>query len=77
MSLLGRLMIRRETPADAPIEHHLRERGVQYEVRHHAPAYTAQELAEVEHIPGRYVAKVVMARRVKPAVICDSERPGA
>ena len=36
--------------------------GVAYEVRSHRPAYTAQEVAAEEHIPGREVAKVVMVR---------------
>lgn len=33
---------------------------VAFEVSHHPPRYTAQEVAQVEHIPGRLVAKVVM-----------------
>jgi Ala-tRNA(Pro) deacylase len=36
--------------------------GVRYEVRSHRPAFTAQEVAEAEHIPGREMAKVVMVR---------------
>jgi Ala-tRNA(Pro) deacylase len=36
--------------------------GVRYEVRSHRPAYTAQEVAAEEHIPGRVMAKVVMVR---------------
>jgi Ala-tRNA(Pro) deacylase len=35
---------------------------VPYEVRSHRTAYTAQEVAEEEHIPGREMAKVVMVR---------------
>jgi len=35
---------------------------VRYEVRSHAVAYTAQEVAAEEHIPGREMAKVVMVR---------------
>jgi Ala-tRNA(Pro) deacylase len=35
---------------------------VPYEVRSHRTAYTAQEVAYEEHIPGREVAKVVMVR---------------
>ncbi len=36
--------------------------GVRYEVRSHRPAFTAQETAAAEHIPGRAMAKVVMLR---------------
>ncbi len=36
--------------------------GVRYEVRSHRTAYTAQEVAAEEHIPGREMAKVVMVR---------------
>jgi Ala-tRNA(Pro) deacylase len=35
---------------------------VPYEVRSHRTAYTAQEVAAEEHIPGREMAKVVMVR---------------
>ena len=35
---------------------------VRYEVRSHRPAFTAQEVAAAEHVPGREVAKVVMVR---------------
>ncbi|HET7264016.1 MAG TPA: YbaK/EbsC family protein [bacterium] len=34
--------------------------GVAYQVTRHAPRYTAQELAQEEHVPGRLVAKVVL-----------------
>ncbi len=34
--------------------------GIHYEVSQHPPAYTAQEVAQVEHVPGREVAKVVV-----------------
>lgn len=38
----------------------LDESGVDYEHGEHEPAYTAQEVAEAEHVPGRQVAKVVI-----------------
>jgi Ala-tRNA(Pro) deacylase len=45
---------------------HLREyldmAGVAYQVSQHAPRYTAQELAQVEHVPGKLIAKVVLVR---------------
>ncbi len=45
------------------LETHLREHGVTYKAHHHsASAFTAQEVAALEHIPGRELAKVVMAK---------------
>jgi Ala-tRNA(Pro) deacylase len=35
---------------------------VRYEVRMHRPAFTAQEVAAAEHVPGREMAKVVILR---------------
>ncbi len=43
------------------MESYLRENLVPYQVQHHATAFTAQEVAAVEHVPGKLVAKVVMA----------------
>lgn len=42
------------------IETYLRENHVTFETHEHARAYTAQEVAASEHIPGKLVAKVVM-----------------
>ena len=42
------------------LEAYLRENKVPFQVQHHAVAYTAQEVAAAEHIPGRMLAKVVM-----------------
>jgi Ala-tRNA(Pro) deacylase len=44
-----------------PVEAYLRREQVSFSVHHHSPAYSAQELAHVEHVPGRMVAKVVIA----------------
>lgn len=43
------------------LEAYLREHGVPFEVQHHRRAYTAQEVAASEHVPGRILAKVVVA----------------
>src|SRR5688572_5857491 len=43
------------------LEAYLQENNVSYQVQEHAVAYTAQEIAESEHIPGKILAKVVMA----------------
>ncbi len=42
------------------VETYLRENGVPYQLQHHPTAYTAPEVAHVEHVPGKLVAKVVM-----------------
>lgn len=42
------------------LKEYLAREGVAYQITHHPARYTAQELAQVEHIPGRLVAKVVM-----------------
>ncbi len=42
------------------LEEYLGKAGVAYQVSHHPARFTAQELAEVERVPGRLVAKVVM-----------------
>ena len=42
------------------LEGYLRERGVAYVSHHHAMAVTAQEVAAVEHVPGKMFAKTVM-----------------
>ncbi|MBI2237514.1 MAG: YbaK/EbsC family protein [Actinobacteria bacterium] len=42
------------------LERYLRENGVPFEVQDHRMAYTAQQIAAAEHVPGRMLAKVVM-----------------
>jgi Ala-tRNA(Pro) deacylase len=44
----------------------LKQAGVEFKVHPHSPTYTAQAVAEIEHVPGKAVAKVVM-------VIADGE----
>jgi Ala-tRNA(Pro) deacylase len=44
----------------ARLQRYLQQAGVAYELSHHPSRYTAQDLAKVEHVPGRLVAKVVM-----------------
>lgn len=43
------------------LEQYLRERQVAYQIQHHPQAYTAQQIAECEHISGKKVAKSVVA----------------
>jgi Ala-tRNA(Pro) deacylase len=59
MGILSKILPREEPPP--PIEAFLRERHVSFSIHHHPPAYTAQEVAQAEHVPGRMVAKVVIA----------------
>lgn len=40
----------------------LNQNKVRYQVLHHPEAFTAQELAAIEHVKGKYHAKVVMAK---------------
>lgn len=42
------------------LEQHLREHQVVYQIQHHPQAYTAQKIAECEHISGKKVAKSVI-----------------
>ena len=44
------------------IESYLKQQGVRYEVIHHANAFSAQRIAEAEHIPGKMQVKVVVLR---------------
>ena len=40
----------------------LHEHHVKYQVLTHSPAYTSQELAASQHVPGKQMAKVVMLK---------------
>jgi Ala-tRNA(Pro) deacylase len=42
------------------LEGYLNTEGVAYTIDEHPPRYTAQELAQVEHVSGRLIAKAVM-----------------
>ncbi|MCL4535831.1 MAG: YbaK/EbsC family protein [Bacteroidetes bacterium] len=42
------------------LEAYLRENEVPYQLQHHPTAYTAQEVAAREHVPGKMLAKVVI-----------------
>lgn len=44
------------------LETYLRDNGVGFEVREHPAAFTAQQVAAAEHVPGRRFAKVVMVK---------------
>jgi Ala-tRNA(Pro) deacylase len=42
------------------LESFLRDNSVAFQVHHHPEAFTAQEVAAVEHVPGKELAKVVL-----------------
>jgi len=44
--------------------------SVRYEVSEHAPAFTAQQMAAVEHEPGKYVAKPVIVKADGKYLMC-------
>jgi Ala-tRNA(Pro) deacylase len=46
----------------AKLKEFLDANQVAYEVHSHRPAYTAQEVAAAQHVPGRELAKVVIVR---------------
>jgi Ala-tRNA(Pro) deacylase len=65
----------------APCLRRLREyldmAGVAYQVVRHSPRYTAQELAQEEHVPGKLIAKVVLImadQRLVMAVVPATSR---
>ncbi len=41
---------------------YLDKEGIHYDLSEHPPTFTAQEMAAVEHEPGRYVAKPVIVK---------------
>jgi len=45
----------------ARLEQYFRDNGVGFQIMTHPTAYTAQELAAAQRVPGKQVAKVVMA----------------
>jgi Ala-tRNA(Pro) deacylase len=47
----------------------LDKQAVRYETLTHAPAFTAQEVAAAQHVPGRELAKVVIAKAGKRFVM--------
>jgi Ala-tRNA(Pro) deacylase len=50
-------------PISRQLKELLDEHKVKYQVVTHSEAYTAQEVAQAEHISGKQVAKVVMVRK--------------
>jgi len=57
------------------IETLLRERGVEYETHTHETTYTAQRLADAEHVSGYMVAKPVVVKSKGGFVMCVLPAP--
>jgi Ala-tRNA(Pro) deacylase len=52
------------------LQNFLDEQGVHYRLSHHDPAFTSQDLAAREHVPGRKVIKPVVVRADGEWVMC-------
>jgi len=52
------------------VQSYLDEMGVAYRLSQHPTAYTAQDLASVEHVPGRQVIKPVVVKADGQFVMC-------
>jgi Ala-tRNA(Pro) deacylase len=52
------------------VQSYLDQLGIQYRVCHHSIAYTAQDLAAAEHMPGQKVIKPVIVRADGQFVMC-------
>ena len=52
------------------VQSYLDEMGVHYRVSHHPTAYTAQDLAATEHVPGQQVIKPVVIRADGQFLMC-------
>ena len=64
-------------PILGKLQEYLDRNSVRYQVLTHSEAYTAQEIAELQHVPGRQMAKVVMLKsgdRPFMAVLPAAER---
>ena len=50
-------------PVLRKLEEYLADQKIKYQVTTHSTAYTAQEVAQVQHIPGKQFAKAVMVKK--------------
>jgi Ala-tRNA(Pro) deacylase len=65
------------TTSREKLEAYLRENGVDFEIQRHPEAFTAQEVAASEHIPGKALAKVVMVLAEEKPVMLVLSAPDA
>lgn len=52
------------------IKRYLSDQGVEYQALHHPVAYTAQQVAGVQHVPGRQMVKSVIVRAGGRYIMC-------
>jgi Ala-tRNA(Pro) deacylase len=57
------------------LESLLQNHNIPYEMHRHPPTYTAQQLAQVEHVPGRMVAKPVIVKGRSGFCMCVLPAP--
>ena len=57
------------------VQSYLDQLGINYKISHHPTAYTAQDLAAVEHVPGRKVIKPVVVQADGQFVMCALPAP--
>lgn len=50
-------------PIPSKLQEYLDANHVKYQVLTHSEAYTAQEIAALQHVPGKQMAKVVMVKK--------------
>lgn len=51
------------------LQEYLDEHQIKYQVLTHSLAYTAQEVAAIQHVPGKHMAKVVIVKKVNGAPV--------
>ena len=57
------------------VQSYLDQMGINYRISHHPTAYTAQDLAAVEHVPGQKVIKPVIVQADGQFVMCALPAP--
>ncbi len=57
------------------VQSYLDQLGISYRIMHHPIAYTAQDLAAAEHMPGREVIKPVIVRADGRYLMCALPAP--
>ena len=56
-------------PTLRKLQDYLDQQQIKYQVVTHSLAYTAQEVAAAQHVPGKQIAKVVMVKKANSAPV--------
>jgi Ala-tRNA(Pro) deacylase len=56
-------------PISRKLQEYLDQQQIKYQVVTHSLAYTAQEVAAAQHVPGKQIAKVVMVKKAHGAPV--------